>query len=59
MKSEGASVAEGKPVSKCDNRCFNCLGDHSVSNCPLPKNQQKISKNRKAFLNSQGRDRQK
>ncbi|XP_046636742.1 zinc finger CCHC domain-containing protein 8 homolog [Daphnia pulicaria] len=46
MDSTGDSV-------KQDNRCFNCLGDHSLMNCPNPKNQKEISKNRSSFMQKQ------
>ena len=39
--------------AKSDNRCFNCQGDHSLMNCPHPKNYQEISKNRAAFMKNQ------
>jgi hypothetical protein len=32
--------------------CFNCGGNHSLSDCPQPKNSDRISQNRKKFLNA-------
>lgn len=29
--------------------CFNCNGNHNLRDCPLPKNQTNINKNRKEF----------
>jgi hypothetical protein len=31
------------------NTCFNCLGDHMMNDCPEPRDQRKIIKNRKEF----------
>ena len=31
------------------NTCFNCLGDHMIAECPEPRDQRKIAKNRKEF----------
>lgn len=30
--------------------CFNCNGNHNFRDCPLPKNQNNINKNRKEFM---------
>lgn len=29
--------------------CFNCMGDHNLRDCPVPRNQFEINKNRKEF----------
>jgi len=48
------AVEEPKTESK-GGSCWNCLGDHTVANCPKPRNPQEIAKNRKAFQNMQAR----
>ena len=54
LKSEEDTVdSTGDGASKQDNKCFNCLGDHNLMNCPNPKNQKEISKNRFSFLKQQ------
>jgi len=40
--------------SRPKNTCFNCLGDHMIADCPEPKDQRKIAKNRKEFMGNQG-----
>lgn len=34
--------------------CFNCLGDHSLKDCPKPRDPSAINKNRKEFMNKHG-----
>ncbi|KAG7208869.1 hypothetical protein KM043_015053 [Ampulex compressa] len=34
--------------------CFNCLGDHNLRDCPEPRNQNHINKNRKNFNRERG-----
>lgn len=31
------------------NKCFNCLGEHMITDCPQPKDQKAIAKNRREF----------
>ena len=53
LKNAESSDIPQAAVKLQENRCFNCLGDHSVANCPKPRDQQEIFKNRKIFLNNQ------
>lgn len=55
LKSEEDAVYSTGDGTKQDNRCFNCSGDHTMMNCPFPKNQKEISKNRSMFLKHQPR----
>ncbi len=41
-------VEETKPAS--NNKCFNCLGDHMITDCPEPKDPKAIAKNRREFM---------
>lgn len=41
-------VVEEKKSSG-SNKCFNCLGDHMITDCPHPKDQRAIAKNRREF----------
>lgn len=45
-KDEKASSASG-------NCCFNCMGDHMISDCKEPKDYRRINKNRKSFQSRQ------
>lgn len=45
---------EEEKVSRPKNTCFNCLGDHMIAECPEPKDQRRIGKNRKEFMGNQG-----
>jgi len=33
------------------NKCFNCLGDHMIADCPQPRNPREIQKNKREFQN--------
>ena len=43
---------EEAPKKSGGNKCFNCLGDHMIADCPLPRNPREINKNKKEFQNS-------
>ncbi|GLG98420.1 hypothetical protein R5R35_013835 [Gryllus longicercus] len=34
--------------------CFNCMGDHSLKDCPKPRDPTVINKNRREFMNKHG-----
>ncbi|EFO84834.1 hypothetical protein CRE_03943 [Caenorhabditis remanei] len=40
-----------EPKRRRVNLCFNCRGEHSISQCPEPKDFQAIRKNKQEFLN--------
>ena len=41
-------VVDEEP-KKGGNKCFNCLGDHMMFDCPNPRDQKEINKNKKEF----------
>ena len=40
--------------SSFTNSCFNCLGNHIISECKEPKDYKRINKNRRSFQSRQG-----
>ena len=41
------AVAEEEPKKTGGNRCFNCLGDHMIAECPQPRNPKEINRNKR------------
>jgi len=52
MTNSQEEIVEEEP-KKTGNSCFNCLGDHMIVDCPLPRNPKQISKNKKEFQSKQ------
>lgn len=44
--------SEAAPERASRNSCFNCCGNHNMSECPEPRDPRKIAQNRKAHQNS-------
>ena len=51
VDDDGRKVFIKQKRAKC---CFNCLGDHTVSECDRPRDQAKIDSNRQEFLSKFG-----
>jgi len=51
-QEEDTETVEEAPKKSGGNKCFNCLGDHMIADCPLPRNPREINKNKKEFQNS-------
>lgn len=54
LREYGEKEKEKKLSNAPRNQCFNCMGDHLMSDCQKPRDQQAISKNRRSFLNKSG-----
>ena len=48
--SSDSLVISQPSVVKFRNRCFNCDGDHMITNCTLPKDRRKIARNKREFM---------
>lgn len=40
-------AVEEEPKKTGGNRCFNCLGDHMIAECPQPRNPKEINRNKR------------
>ncbi|CAG2251333.1 ZCCHC8 [Mytilus edulis] len=49
-EDESVRVKPGRPKATC----FNCGADHMISECPVPKDFQRIKKNKSEFLDKSG-----
>ncbi|XP_015123905.1 zinc finger CCHC domain-containing protein 8 homolog [Diachasma alloeum] len=47
-------IVEEKEKAAPKLNCFNCLGNHNLRDCPVPRNSVEINKNRKDFNNRTG-----
>ncbi|XP_043282025.1 zinc finger CCHC domain-containing protein 8 homolog [Venturia canescens] len=51
LTSEADKAGEEESKSACRPKmnCFNCMGNHSIRDCPVPRNYNEIQKNRNEF----------
>jgi zinc finger CCHC domain-containing protein 8 len=51
-KEDGDKTNENEEPNR--SACFNCLGSHSLRDCPLPRDMLAITKNRRQFSSRYG-----